>query len=161
MHVVVYLGGLRFRNGSSFSQGVFVFVMGLRFRRGLRFRNESSYSQGVFVFVGGLRFRRGSSFSQGVFVFVGGSQVFVFVTTPPCQASQTTQVLILRTPCQPSVTRKYMITRSWYLLTQTRSISCVDGRTMSEGRKSSRLSRWLEAGNRTDFWLGFYTFIDF
>ena len=72
MHVVVYIGGLRFRNGSSFSQGVFVFVMGLRFRRGLRFRNESSYSQGVFVFVGGLRFRRGSSFSQGVFVFVGG-----------------------------------------------------------------------------------------
>ena len=146
MHAVVYIGGLRFRNGSSFSQGVFVFVMGLRFRRALRFRNESSYSQG------GLRFHRGSSFSQGV---------FVFVTTPPCQASQTTQVLILRTPCQPSVTRKYMITRSWYLLTQTRSISCVDGRAMSEGRKSSRLSRWLEAGNRTDFWLGFYTFTDF
>ena len=37
--------------------------MGLRFRRGLRFRNESSFSLGVFIFVGGLRFRRGSSFS--------------------------------------------------------------------------------------------------
>jgi len=45
--------GFRFRNGSSFSKGVFVFVrvfvfvMDLRFRKGLRFRNGSS----------GLRFR--------------------------------------------------------------------------------------------------------
>ena len=45
--------GLRFRGGSSFSKGVFVFVrvfvfvMDLRFRKGLRFRNGSS----------GLRFR--------------------------------------------------------------------------------------------------------
>ena len=42
-----------------------------------------------------------------------------------------------------------------------RSTSCVDGRAMSEGRKSSRLSRWLEADNRTDFWLGSCTFIYF
>ena len=41
------------------------------------------------------------------------------------------------------------------------STSCVDGGTLSEGRKSSRLLRWLEAGNCTDLWLGFYTVIDF
>ena len=40
--------GFRFRNGSSFSKGVFVFVrvfvfvMDLRYRKGLRFRNGSS-----------------------------------------------------------------------------------------------------------------------
>ena len=34
-------------------------------------------------------------------------------------------------------------------------------RMMSECRKSSRLFRWLKAGNCTDFWLGPYTFIEF
>ena len=32
---------------------------------------------------------------------------------------------------------------------------------VSEFRKSSRLLRWLEAVNCTDFWLGSYTLIDF
>ena len=41
--VFVFVGGLRFRRGSSFSLGVFVFVGGLRFR-GLRFRRGSSFS---------------------------------------------------------------------------------------------------------------------
>ena len=43
--VFVFVGGLRFRRGSSFSYG------GFRFRRG------------DFVFVGGFRLRGGSSFS--------------------------------------------------------------------------------------------------